>query len=196
MERPRPKIKKVFDKDESKDGASKGDDKAIEFTKEAQLNAALIDSDEVVVNIEDDRLSNPGSMSTPDIEEFEDKSYKDRLKEALDEIELAKNELLVAGEGGRLNEHSPKFEKMLKNINNQVVNTDSTTSDGTHLVYSFFNNVEGLNIFRMVLEANGYARFKIGLDNGIWKIDMNKEDLQKLVIYCILVMKKQKKKNF
>ena len=179
IERPRPKInKKVFDEGSSKDGASKSDEKTNEFTKEAQLNAALIDTDEVVANIEDDRLSNLGSR-TPDIEEFEDKSYTDRLKEALAEIELAKNELLVSGEAGRLNEHSPKFEKILKNITNQVVNTDSTTSDGTHLVYSFFNNVEGLNIFRMVLEANGYARFKIGLDNGIWKIDMNKEDLNK-----------------
>ena len=83
----------------------------------------------------------------------------------------------------------------LANNKHFVVNTDSTTSDGTHLVYSFFNNVEGLNIFRMVLEANGYARFKIGLDNGIWKIDMEEADLQKPCYILYSGNEKQMRKN-
>ena len=173
IERPRPKVKKKNVEEEGKKGTKEVEN---EFTKEALLNAAKVDTDEVVLNIENDTLSNPGSMGTPDIEEFEDKSYKVRLKEAIYEIDLTKNELLV---GENLEKHSPKFKRILEKLNSQVINTDKTTSNGTHLVYSFFNNVEGLGIFKMVLEANGYARFKIGNDGGVWKIDMNKEDLQK-----------------
>jgi hypothetical protein len=180
IKRPRPKVKKKNLEEEKKGTKStEGKSKDVEndtFTKEALLNAAMIDTDEVVANIEDDRLSSQGDAETADIEEFEDKSYKVRLKEAIEEIDLAKNELLV---GENLDKHSPKFKRILEKINSQVVNTDKTTIDGTHLVYSFFNNVEGLGIFKMVLEANGYKRFKIGNDGGVWKIDMNKEDLQK-----------------
>ena len=97
----------------------------------------------------------------------------------------SKNELFV---GDNLNKYSPKFKKILELIDNQIVNKDGSTSNGTHLVYSFFNNVEGLGIFKMVMEANGYAQFKIGekimedengLKKKVWQIDMNVDDLQK-----------------
>ena len=96
MERPRPKIKKkVFDEDKSNDKG--GEDKVSdedEFTEEAVLNAAiLLTLMKWFLNIEDDSLSNPRSMGSPNIEEFEDKNYKTRYERILDDIELAKNEL-------------------------------------------------------------------------------------------------------
>ena len=185
IDRPRPIIKQKQIGDESKSkskskskSSAKGEEKSSAndgaFTKEALMNAALVDTDEVALNIEDDRLSLPGDVGK--LVEFEDKDYKARLKDAIEEIDLAKNELLV---GENLNKHSPKFKRILEKINSQVINTDKTTSDGTHLVYSFFNNVEGLGLFKLVLEANGYKRFQIINDNSVWKINMNLEDLQK-----------------
>ena len=66
-------------------------------------------------------------------------------------------------------------------------NDGESTSHGTHLVYSFYNNVEGLGIFSMVLEANGYAQFKISNKNPEkqWKIDMDLDDLQTKPCYVL-----------
>lgn len=181
MDRPRPRIKKKVIADGGESKANGGDS----FTQEALMNAAIMDTDEAQVNIEDDSLSNPGTPGSPDIDEFEDKTYKERVDEAVETIRANKDTLLT---GENLNKHSPKFETMLNKIGDQVVNNDGqSTSHGTHLVYSFYNNVEGLGIFSMVLEANGYAQFKISNKNPEkqWKIDMDLDDLQTKPCYVL-----------
>jgi hypothetical protein len=72
-----------------------------------------------------------------------------------------------------LKTYSPKFLEMVKNINNPE-------HKGLHLVYSSFRSMEGIGIFSLALEANGFAKFKIKL-NGIdgWDIDMSEEDMGK-----------------
>ena len=50
------------------------------------MNAAIMDTDEAQVNIEDDSLSNPGTPGSPDIDEFEDKTYKERVDEAVEQF--------------------------------------------------------------------------------------------------------------
>jgi hypothetical protein len=48
---------------------------------------------------------------------------------------------------------------------------------GLHLVYSQFRTLEGIGIFKMVLEQNGFAQFKIKKNNsGNWELDMDEED--------------------
>jgi len=194
--RPRPIIKKKKDEDNSKEktkektkGTTKksktkqkhGESKAMDknaFTEEAIMNAAKIDSDEPKTNIEGDTLSSIDSSTSADIDTFEDKTYSERVSEALEQLNTNKDTLFV---GDNLQKYSPKFNALLRKLNEQIVNKDSSTSDGTNLIYSFYNNVEGLGIFKMVMEANGYAQFKISNKNPEkqWKIDMNAEDLQK-----------------
>lgn len=54
--------------------------------------------------------------------------------------------------GDELKKYSPKFAKLLENI---------PKIDGKILVYSQFRMLEGLGIFCLVLEANGWAELKI-----------------------------------
>lgn len=48
---------------------------------------------------------------------------------------------------------------------------------GLHLVYSQFRTLEGIGIFKLVLEQNGFAQFKLKKDAaGVWQIDIPEED--------------------
>jgi len=45
------------------------------------------------------------------------------------------------------------------------------------MIYSQFRTLEGIGIFKLVLEQNGFTQFKIKKDsNGIWQIDIAEED--------------------
>lgn len=60
---------------------------------------------------------------------------------------------------GPLMKYSPKYVEIIKNI----------TSDdhvGLHLLYSQFRNMEGLNIFSMTLDVNGFKRFRLSKNSG------------------------------
>ena len=50
---------------------------------------------------------------------------------------------------------------------------------GLHLLYSQFRTMEGIGIFSLVLEANGFIKFKVKKDRGNWIIDMPDEDIGK-----------------
>jgi hypothetical protein len=61
-----------------------------------------------------------------------------------------------------LKKYSPKFLKMLENIQNP-------NNVGLHLVYSQIRTLEGIGIFSLVLEHNGFSRFQIKKEaNGGW----------------------------
>jgi hypothetical protein len=48
---------------------------------------------------------------------------------------------------------------------------------GLHLVYSQFRTLEGIGIFKLVLEQNGFAQFKIKKNaSGIWELDIDEDD--------------------
>ena len=53
-----------------------------------------------------------------------------------------------------LSKYSEKFLKILNNIRDP-------DNIGSHLFYSFFKNLEGVGIFKLVLEKNGFYEFKI-----------------------------------
>ena len=59
-----------------------------------------------------------------------------------------------AGRESDLTLYSPKFYKMLKNILN-------TENNGLQLMYSNFRTLEGIGIFKILLEYYGYSEFKI-----------------------------------
>ena len=57
-----------------------------------------------------------------------------------------------------LSSYSPKFERILQNIMNQ-------DNRGLHLLYSNFRTLEGIGIFKMVLDYHGYTELKIKKEN-------------------------------
>ena len=58
-------------------------------------------------------------------------------------------------------------------------NLKSEENIGLNLIYSQFRTLEGIGIFKLVLEANGFAEFKIKKESGIWNIVIAKEDYKK-----------------
>ena len=78
-------------------------------------------------------------------------TYDRTLQRALAELKSRSSEFLTpAG----LEVYSPKFLNVLENISD-------AKHRGLHLLYSQFRTLEGIGIFRLVLEANGYAQFKV-----------------------------------
>ena len=100
-----------------------------------------------------------------------DASYEKRIAVAIQKVEQNKMRYLRGPrEGGELQIYSPKFLAMLENI-------QEPHHAGLHLVYSQFRSLEGIRLFSLVLDANGYARFRIKKnDAGNWIWDLNEED--------------------
>ena len=73
-----------------------------------------------------------------------------------------------------LKELSPKFLKILENLNDPE-------NRGLHLLYSQFRTIEGIGILKLILEANGYAEFKIKATAGAesWELVENIADAGK-----------------
>jgi hypothetical protein len=71
-----------------------------------------------------------------------------------------------------LMKYSPKYVEIIKNI----------TSDehlGLHLLYSQFRNMEGLDIFSMALDVNGFKRFRLS-KNSSGTLEVSSDTLQTL----------------
>ena len=68
--------------------------------------------------------------------------------------------------------YSPKFLRVLENIKNPA-------NRGLHLVYSNFRSLEGIGIFKLVLEANGFAEFKLQKNGDLWEIRETDPDMSK-----------------
>ena len=119
-----------------------------------------------------------GEHTSDDIEEIADSiakkvdaTYSKRIDIALAKLESGKQRYLAKPQdGGELQNYSPKFLAMLENI-------QDPHHSGLHLIYSQFRSLEGIRIFSMVLEANGYARFRIRKDDSNnWVWDIRDED--------------------
>jgi hypothetical protein len=95
-------------------------------------------------------------------------TYERQIKEALDGLRTNKNGYLTS----KLQEYSPKFYKMIESINK---------SPGPILFYSNFRNVEGVGVFALTLEANGYAELDIIQDTNTkqWSLNMKESDYKK-----------------
>lgn len=104
------------------------------------------------------------------IEKNADTDYKTRISNAMNFLkENGRN--IFSPEG--LETYSPKFLRMLENIADK-------DHQGLHLVYSQFRTLEGIGIFKLVLDHNGYTQFKVkkGSD-GVWDIDIDEHNLGK-----------------
>jgi hypothetical protein len=96
--------------------------------------------------------------------------YREDMRKALQYLKFHSQEFLTQ-EGLKI--YSPKFLAMLDNI-------EDPEHQGLHLIYSQFRSMEGIGIFCLTLEANGFAKFKIkktGIDG--WELNMSEEDMGK-----------------
>ena len=102
-------------------------------------------------------LGKDESKSSNDVDDADDKkdinkavalAYDKQLSQAMDK--LSKSEALDKGNLKKY--YSPKFAQMLDDIN---------TSPGSVLVYSQFRMIEGLGIFKEVLNRDGYIEINI-----------------------------------
>ena len=99
-----------------------------------------------------------------------DNNYQTRIQDAIKYLKDHGDEVFSSES---LMTYSPKFLTMIENIS-------SREHLGLHLVYSQFRTLEGIGIFKMVLDYNGYTQFKIkkGSD-GVWEMNIAEEDLGK-----------------
>ena len=125
-----------------------------------------------------ERLENPnGEHTTDEVEELAqeisgkvDTTYDKRIVAALIRLKAGMMKFLTKSPQGELQTYSPKFLAMLENI-------QDPHHQGLNLIYSQFRTLEGIGIFSLVLEANGFARFKIRKnDSGNWVCDISDED--------------------
>ena len=101
------------------------------------------------------------------IDKFADATYEKRLRTAMDKLKRGASQYL-SPDG--LETYSPKYLNILENI-------QDPDKIGLHLVYSQFRTLEGIGIFKLVLEENGFAQFKLKKDPaGVWQIDIAAED--------------------
>ena len=94
-------------------------------------------------------------------------SYMERLQHKLKEMEDNSNDFFTPE---ALENYSPKFLHILENIQDPEY-------QGLHLVYSQFRTAEGIGLFTLVLDKNGFTRFKIKKNSlGLWEINIPEED--------------------
>ena len=97
-------------------------------------------------------------------------TYQTRIADAIQDIKSHPDKYLTPE---ALEIHSPKFLHMLENIKDEEYK-------GLHLVYSQFRSFEGIEVFRLVLEHNGFAQFKVKPSGaGGFELNMPEDDLGK-----------------
>tara|TARA_B100000035_G_scaffold288163_1_gene273607 strand:- start:2182 stop:5559 length:3378 start_codon:yes stop_codon:yes gene_type:complete len=104
------------------------------------------------------------------VEETKSSSYESRIKNALEFLKLnEENVLSISG----LQTYSPKMLRILENI-------EDDTFIGSHLIYSQFRTLEGIGIFKLILEANGYYELRVKKNESLeYVLDVPQEKLIK-----------------
>jgi hypothetical protein len=101
------------------------------------------------------------------LEELGGTTYMERLQNKIKEME-DNSENFFTPEA--LQTYSPKFLNILENIQDPEY-------QGLHLVYSQFRTAEGIGLFTLVLNKNGFTQFKIRKNtSGLWQIDIPEVD--------------------
>jgi hypothetical protein len=149
----------------------------IEAVLKRDANEDILD----IVSLQEEVANIDGKYEEDDKNELEakrkvnrDASYENRIKEAIKTLKTNAGKYLNP-EGLKI--YSPKFLALYENI---------AGKSGLHLIYSQFRTIEGIGVFSMVLEQNGFAQFKIAQDEGgIWRIIVEKgdEDKPKYALY-------------
>ena len=118
--------------------------------------------------------ANPdGRYDLEDIEKSKshiDETYEERIQTAI--VSLKSNSSKIFTKEHLLN-YSPKFLHMLENI-------EDPKHIGLHLIYSQFRTLEGIGVFKLVLEENGFVHFTLMKNElGVYVANISPEDIGK-----------------
>lgn len=126
-------------------------------------NALPVEKESRDLNEEDDVEKDGDEV----LERIGDKKYPLRIAAALDCLKKNASKYLSKS---ALEKYSPKYLNILENI-------DDPDHLGNHLVYSYFRTLEGIGVFTLVLDYNGFTQFKIKKGpNGDWELDISPEN--------------------
>ena len=154
-------------------------------TKDGSADINKVNLDDTTEDIADgtgvqDRIENiDGAYELDDLPELEkkkDQKYDDKIKEAL--IQLNENAFKYLTPEGLIT-YGPKLKYTLDNIVDE-------SHKGNHLLYTQFRTIEGIGVFKLVLENNGYVHFKLKKNTADqWTVDIpdEKKNLPKFVLY-------------
>ena len=134
----------------------------------AALRESTLEEDHMDIVSVDQQLANvDGRFDQGDVralqalaKESKDASYDTRIQAALEALQAGGEKYLSPQ---ALQTYSPKFLSILENV---------TEKTGLHLIYSQFRTLEGIGILSLVLEQNGFVRFRIKKGaTGQWELD-------------------------
>ena len=148
------------------------DDTKIDIKKQKEDNVENILTElQKKADAKDVDNENEGEVEADELlDEIGGLDYKQMIDRTLKNIEDHSSDFLTPE---ALEKYSPKFLHMLENISDP-------RNIGLHLVYSQFRTLEGIGIFSLVLEKNGFARFKLTKTSAnSWDIDINEVDAGK-----------------
>jgi hypothetical protein len=139
-------------------------------TDETELTNLLKDARKEEVNIDVNDENEGEEEGDQILDKLGGISYKERIDATIQNIKDNSNDFLTPEALARF---SPKFLHILDNIKDPEY-------IGLHLVYSQFRTLEGIGLFSLVLEKNGFARFRIKKNaSDIWEIDIPAVDAGK-----------------
>ena len=122
-------------------------------------------------------LQNPdGQHDLEDKKDIEEKledsnydTYLQRIQEALRKLKENSESFLTRE---ALQTYSPKFLNILENLLDEK-------NEGLNMLYTQFRTIEGIGVFSLILEENGFARFKIKNVKEEWTLDIDPADVGK-----------------
>ena len=171
-DRPRPRLEKSVkgakEEEEKEEGPEQKEENKEEQRGELDENLLLLKKAKKQESLKDVNNDYEAEVEADEIlDELGGLQYKERLDAKIAEIKTHGQDFLSPE---ALETYSPKFLHMLENI------TDHENR-GLHLVYSQFRTIEGIGIFSLVLEYNGFTRFNIKKSTtGVWQIDISEEN--------------------
>jgi hypothetical protein len=151
----------------SKKKAEEKDEGKKELEEESNIVAALKEGKKVELkqDVQDDR---EGEIEGDEVlEDIGGTTYTERLQNKIKEMEEHADDFFTPE---ALQTYSPKFLHVIENIQDPEY-------QGLHLVYSQFRTAEGIGLFTLVLNKNGFTQFKIKKNtSGLWNIDIPEAD--------------------
>ena len=124
------------------------------FNPEKDVRAEAFD------NIQDDNELDMGDLEENQSLKQISGEYERSINKALADLK-AEEDRYLSPKG--LEQCSPKFAKILEHLKDP-------DNKGLHLVYSAFRTLEGIGVLKLVLEANGFAEFKLKKTGDTWSI--------------------------
>ena len=160
----------VFPKTISRPFPKESDTIETAVTVAESKNEDLLDGNNVesrLNNVDGEYTTDDAEQIKKNLSEISDSSYDSRIKKALEQL---KNDGSSIFEKESLKTFSPKFLNILENIQDE-------SHRGLHLVYSQFRTLEGIGIFKLILEHHNFVQFKLKKNgNGETKLDISEED--------------------